>query len=282
MRNLQSLVFILLMAIPWACGDANKDSMTEASEESKDDMAQFVEDPEFKDKHQTPGAISFEGKGEMITFPTADGKEGSAYALNTSAETEDVLFVIHEWWGLNDHIKAEAEALAESLGNVRVFALDLYDGKVTDDPDKAGEFMQSVDPSRAEAIVRGALDKVGPEADISTIGWCFGGGWSLRTSILAGDQGEACVMYYGMPVQKADELAPLEADILAIFAEKDAWITPEVASNFQDLAKATGKDLTVKSYDADHAFANPSNPNYDKEAAAQANAGAVRFLKEKM
>jgi len=42
------------------------------------------------------------------------------------------------------------------------------------------------------------------------------------------------------------------------------------------------KKITVKSYDADHAFANPSNPNHDKEATADAHAVALAFFKAHM
>ncbi|MCB9299614.1 MAG: dienelactone hydrolase family protein [Lewinellaceae bacterium] len=243
-------------------------------------MAKFADDEKFKDAHESPTDLKFEGKGEMIQFPTPDGQQGSAYALMPEGETKDYLFVIHEWWGLNDHIKAEAERLFGNLDNVAVMALDLYDGKSTTNPDEAGQFMQSVKEDRVRAIIQGALNKAGKDARIATIGWCFGGGWSLNSSIMAGKQGVACVMYYGMPVKTAKELAPLNAPVLGIFAKKDAWITPEVAQSFESLAKASGKSIKTESFDADHAFANPSNPNFNNEAAQQANQDALAFLKE--
>ena len=72
----------------------------------------------------------------------------------------------------------------------------------------------------------------------------------------------------------------LQADVLGIFAGKDAWITPQVVINFQNLAKATNKNLELHTFDADHAFANPSNPKYDKVATAKANELVIKFLKE--
>ncbi len=245
-------------------------------------MAQFADDEKFKDAHESPAELKFEGKGEMIQFPTPDGQQGSAYALMPAGETKDYLLVIHEWWGLNDHIKAEAERLFDGLDNVAVLALDMYDGKSTSNPDEAGKLMQSVKEERARAIIQGALNKAGKDARIATIGWCFGGGWSLNSSIMAGEQGVACVMYYGMPVKTAKELAPLKAPILGIFAKQDGWITPEVAQEFENLAKASGKSIGIEMFDANHAFANPSNPNFNSEAAQQANQDALAFLKEKL
>ena len=85
-----------------------------------------------------------------------------------------------------------------------------------------------------------------------------------------------------MPVQSAEELAPIQADMLGIFAKQEKWINPEVVEKFANLAKATNKSLEVHSFDADHAFANPSSPRYNEEAAQKANAIALAFLKERI
>lgn len=273
-------LFLFLLVISFTGCNNQQNSESEAGQ--ADDMAQFADDEKFKEAHDQPEAIELKSAGQTITFPTPDGREGSAFAILPKVETNKYLFVIHEWWGLNDHIRQEAQRLYDELDNVAVLALDMYDGQSTSDPDEAGKLMQSVTQERAEAIIQGALAYAGEDAEIGTIGWCFGGGWSLRASIMAGPRGIACVLYYGMPVQKADELAPIEADILGIFAQNDGWITPEVATKFENLAKATGEDIEIHQFDADHAFANPSNPNYDAEAAKHANALALDFLRDRL
>lgn len=267
-------VTALLLA---ACGNNTQNASNDA-----EGMNKFSSDTSFRDAHESPADIAFEGKGEMITFATPDGKEAKAYLLKSAAPTDKVLFVIQEWWGLNDFVKREAERLASELDNVTVLALDMYDGKVATNPEDAAAYMEAATTPRCEAIIKGALANVGPKAKVATIGWCFGGGWSLRASILAGKQAAGCVMYYGMPVEKANELAPLQADVLGIFAGKDAWITEKVVTDFQNLAKATNKKLEVQSFDADHAFANPSSPKYDKANADKANDLALNFLKQKL
>lgn len=275
---LKKLVFLSLSLFVLASCGNNKGS----AEGDKDGMAQFAEDEKFKDAHDTPEENDHQAAGEMITFKTADGTDATAYALMATGPTDKYLLVIHEWWGLNDHIKEEADRLFGQLDDVNVMALDMYDGKVATNPDEAGQFMQAVKEERAEAIVKGAIAKAGANAKIGTIGWCFGGGWSLKSSIMAGEQGAGCVIYYGMPVQDATTLAPLKADVLGIFAEQDGWITPEVVNKFSDLAKATGKKVETHQFDAAHAFANPSNPKYDEAAAKEANALALNFLKERL
>ena len=43
-----------------------------------------------------------------------------------------------------------------------------------------------------------------------------------------------------------------------------------------------GKNLTVKSYDAGHGFANPSNPTaYNAEATSDANRHMITYFKSK-
>ena len=274
---MKPLFYLLLVTSLFFTACNNASSSAEASK----DMSEFAEEESFKEAHETPEKIETEQLGKMTTFDTPDGATGAAYAV-VSEGSDKFLFVIQEWWGLNDHIKREADRLSKALDGVTVIALDMYDGKVADNPDDAGKYMKAVKQERAEAIVNGAITKAGATAKIATIGWCFGGGWSLRASILAKDQAAGCVMYYGMPVQKAEELAPLKADVLGIFAEKDGWITPEVVGKFEALADATGKKVTVHQFDAEHAFANPSSPRYDEKAAQDANKLAVDFLKEKL
>ena len=260
------------------CGDND----TTTANATSGDMAEFTKDSSFKEAHEIPATIEFKGKGSMLEFATPDGAKAQAHTIINDSTSKKYLFVIHEWYGLNNHIKQEAERLAENLPQVNVMALDIYDGKVADNRDDASKYMKSVTEDRAKAIINGALAVAGEDAEVATIGWCFGGGWSLKSSILAGEQGKACVIYYGMPVQSAEELAPIQADMLGIFAKQEKWINPEVVEKFANLAKATNKSLEVHSFDADHAFANPSSPRYNEEAAQKANAIALAFLKERI
>ena len=270
-------LLILFSFLLFSCGNENSNQ-----EGTTDKMAKHADDENFKNQHETPAKIDFNGKGEMIKIPVAEGDAGNAYSLKATTPTDNYLFVIHEWYGLNDHIKKEAERLYGELGNVNVMALDLYDGKVADNRDDASKYMKASTEERSKAIINGALKMAGSNAKVGTIGWCFGGGWSLRSSILAGAQGAGCVIYYGAPVENAKELVDLNADVLGIFGDKDAWINPDVVNKFDALMKATGKNFSFKIFEADHAFANPSSPRYVEAAAQEANAMALAFLKERL
>jgi carboxymethylenebutenolidase len=246
-------------------------------------FAMLASNKEFIRSHKNPLKIHFQSSiGKSINYKTADGKEASAYELKAKKATNNYIFIIHEYWGLNDFVKKESEKIYNDLGNVNIIDLDLYDGQVATTREDAGKLMQAVKEDRAKAIINGAIAYAGPHAHIATIGWCFGGGWSLQTSLLAGKQAAGCVMYYGMPDQDANRLRNLRCDVLGNFANKDQWINTKVVAKFEADMKAAGKKLYVHQYDADHAFANPSNPVYNKTAAADAYTHSIAFLKARL
>jgi carboxymethylenebutenolidase len=220
--------------------------------------------------------------GKMISYPSPDGKEAAAYFIKSKKKTDKWLIVIQEWWGLNDNIKREAETFATELGDINVIAVDMYDGKVATTADSAKVYMQSAKSERLESIVKGAIAYAGTNAKIYTVGWCFGGGWSLQSTILAGKQAAGCVMYYGRPETDIKRLKTITCNVIGFFGNLDAYISPKVVDTFEKDMKEAGKQLSVYRYDANHGFANPSNPVYNKQATEDAHTKAVAFLKARM
>jgi carboxymethylenebutenolidase len=270
-----ALFFMLMIRV-----NAQNLTISCCSKTSTAEFAMLSKNESFKASHLSPLPFHFEAqKGRMVSINTRDGDKSAAFIVKADNPTNNYVIMVHEWWGLNDYIKQEAEKLQGELVNVNVIAVDLYDGKVATNPDEASKYMGTVKEDRIRAILGGAIDYAGKDARIQTIGWCFGGGWSLQTSIMAGKQGTGCVMYYGMPEKDISKLKTLNAPVLGIFAGKDAWITPAVVSQFEKDMKGLKKSITIKSYDADHAFANPSNPKYDKVSADDAHKIALDFLK---
>jgi carboxymethylenebutenolidase len=237
----------------------------------------------FSEKHESPlppGSVFLEG--EMIRFLCPDSTSASAFEIRATSFTTNWLILVHEWWGLNDYIKLEAEKLQTALGKVNVLAIDLYDGKVAETAPVAQQLLGSLSEERARNIIQGAIQYTGVNSRIMTLGWCMGGGWALQTSLLAGNKSTACVMYYGMPETDVSKLKTLSADVLAIFASKDEWINEKVRKKFETDMKQAGKQLVTRTYEADHAFANPSNPRYDEKSAGEAGKLAVDFLRKRL
>lgn len=247
-------------------------------------FAAFAADQSFVNKHQEPLPFTFvsQAGGREISYPTADGKTAKAWLIPAKNKSKNYLFVFHEWWGLNDYVKAEAEKFYNDLSDVNVLCLDLYDGQVAATREDAAKLMQSLQPKRAEAVIKGAVAFAGKKADIFTIGWCMGGSWSLQAALLAGKQAKGCIIYYGMPEKDVERLKTLHTDVLGIFAGQEQWISPKVVEEFDNNMKQAGKKLTYKIFDADHAFANPSNPKFVQEAAQEAYDMSLDYLKQRI
>lgn len=192
------------------------------------------------------------------------------------------VIMIHEWWGLNDNVRAMADRLAAE-GYI-VFAVDLYVGEVAQTPDEArGLMMQAVeDPDSANDNIRAAYDFVKRTAGaprIGSLGWCFGGGWSLNTARLFPDDLDASVIYYGQVTADEEVLRPINTPILGLFAAEDAGIKVASVEEFRDALERLRKNYEVHVYPGvGHAFANPTGRNYDAAAAEDAWKKTLEFL----
>ena len=202
-----------------------------------------------------------------VSLTTAGGKTVKATFAETRSASAPTLLLVHEWWGLNDQIKSVAAEFA-GLG-YHALALDLYDGQVGTTRDDARKFMKAVKAGEAvDTVVSWAgwlKQHKGSNGKIGTVGWCFGGGWSLMTGIKT--PVDATVVYYGNVARKAADLASLKGPVLGHFASRDKWINKEMVSGFEQEMKAAGKTVSSHWYEADHAFANPSGGRYDAEDA---------------
>ncbi len=250
--------------------------------QTKDQIQLDAANPDFAALHMAPAYYKLDNPtGAMVSF-NAEGGDAQGYLIKSKKKSNKWLFVIQEWWGLNDNIKKEAETFAQELGDINVLALDMYDGKVASVPDSAMQYMRNAKSNRLDAIVKGSLAYAGTNAKIYTVGWCFGGGWSLQSTILAGKQAAGCVMYYGRPETNIDRLKTINCDVIGFFANKDKGIPPAAVDAFEKNMKEAGKNLVINRYDAGHGFANPSNPVYDKAATEDAHTKTIVFLKAHM
>lgn len=192
------------------------------------------------------------------------------------------VIVIHEWWGLNDNIRAMADRLAAE-GYI-VLAVDLYGGDIATTPSEARQRMLRVveDQERASENIRQAYEFVSATAGAPTIGslgWCFGGGWSLTTAMLFPDELDAAVIYYGQVTADEEELRPLSMPILGLFGGADQGIPVDSVNAFKDSLARLRKDHEVYIYpNAGHAFANPTGNAYDAEAAEDSWQKTLEFL----
>jgi carboxymethylenebutenolidase len=192
------------------------------------------------------------------------------------------VIMIHEWWGLNDNIRAMADRLAGE-GYI-VFAVDLFNGKVAATPGEARVLMMKAieDPDAAGANIRAAFDFVSATAGaprIGSLGWCFGGGMSLNAAQLLPEELDAAVMYYGQVTDDEEALLPVGAPILGLFGAEDTGIKVASVERFRDALERLRKNYTIHIYPGvGHAFANPTGENYNAAAADDAWKRTLKFL----
>src|SRR5476651_557146 len=114
-------------------------------------FAMLASDKKFVMAHPKPLPFHFQSSiGKAITYSCPDGKAAGAYELKAKKPTNNYLIVVHEYFGLNDYIKQESERLYNDVGNVNVIAIDLYDGKSSEDRNEAAKLMQAVKEDRAQ------------------------------------------------------------------------------------------------------------------------------------
>ena len=214
------------------------------------------------------------------SIPLAGGGSANyAYAAAKSGgKSAPVVVLIHEWWGLNDQILAVAGEFA-NLG-YHAIAVDLFNGMVGKNPDEAKKLTSSVNPAVATqqmvAIIDAARNLPGGNGKVGTVGWCFGGGWSLNASIAA--PVDATVIYYGNVKKSAADLAKLHGPVLGHFGKLDKSINEEMVAGFEVEMKRAGKEFVNYWYEADHAFANPTGARYDSAAAKLAWERSLAFF----
>lgn len=188
--------------------------------------------------------------------------------------------LIHEWWGLNGHIEHWADRIAAQ--GYAVLAVDLYGGTVATTREEAMAAMGAVDAEGARAQLKSAIwyAKNHPRIQaekIATMGWCFGGKWSLEAAI-AHPELQGAVIYYGQLVDDPARLANIGAEVLGVFGTRDPSIPNEVVDQFEANLKDAGVEHRILRYDAEHAFANPSSARYDQANAEAAWGETQNFL----
>jgi carboxymethylenebutenolidase len=220
---------------------------------------------------------------QKVTFKSGDETVGGILYTPDKAGPAPGVLVIHEWWGLDDWVKQQAQNLARE--GYAALAVDLYRGKVTDKQEEAHQLMMGTPRDRALRDLQAAYAflQARPEVRkdrVGVIGWCMGGMYAM--ALAAEEPGiDAVVAYYGAPPTDAAAIARIQAPVLGNFGGEDKGPSPEQVRAFEAAMKKAGKTVDVKIYEgAGHAFANVNNPwkGYREAAAKDAWARSTAFF----
>ena len=217
---------------------------------------------------------------EVIYGQTGEQQHKGYLSQPENKKVKSGLIVIHEWWGLNEDIHLMADQLA-GLG-YHSLAVDLYDGKSADGVREAFQLSTGLSKNEDAALanLKEAYDYLTDELGVEKvgiIGWCLGGKWSLRGSLLLPNEIDATVIYYGSLIDDRVKLATLEMPIIGFIGTKDRLHKQFI--QFDEDLKALNKDYSVHVYEgAKHAFANASGMAYEAGAAEDSWEKTVAFL----
>ncbi len=211
--------------------------------------------------------------GSEVTFPGDTTING--YLARPAAEgSYPGVIVIHENRGLTDHIRDVARRLAKA-------------GYVALAPDLASRaggtgavgtniqgFFANAKPEELVSDLNAAVtflsQQNGVKADkYGVVGFCFGGGYTLRLAA-TNPKIAAAVSYYGPVPDPASQIATTNAAILGQYGANDARVNGTVPA-LEQAMKDSGKTFEKRVYDgAGHAFNNDTGQNYNQDAAVAA------------
>lgn len=212
----------------------------------------------------TTGTSVAEITGKSVEYKHADAAlEGYLAYDEKVKDPRPGVILVHEWWGLTDHIKAMTREIAE-MGYV-AFAIDMYGkGVVTDKADEAGKLAgqfkdDTLRRERAKAgfaafLATNLVDK----SRVAAIGFCFGGTTVLHMAYSGLDLA-GVVSFHGslVPPGEAD-LGKIKAKILVLHGADDPLVSAESITKFQEGVRKAKADWQMMYYGgAVHSFTNP-------------------------
>jgi carboxymethylenebutenolidase len=185
-------------------------------------------------------------------------------------DTTSAVILIHEWWGINRHIRDIAGRYADEGYNC--VAPDLFRGRVAQNTEEASALMNALAIEDGIETIRRSIDAAQETYGFKQFainGFCMGGTFALRGACEIPELKAAAPFYGDIPEENV--LQNLKVPTLFIAGERDSWITPEKVNGLRDAAQKFDLPVEVVSYDADHAFFNDTRPEvYNPEAAADA------------
>ena len=192
------------------------------------------------------------------------------------------IVVIHWWWGLNSNIHAISGRLASH--GYTCLAVDLFNGHIAAGTERAKELSGSLDPVWAIENMQSAVAFLRIEHNaqkIASIGWCFGGGQSMKLA-LSGEKLDATIIYYGNAQTNHSGLSAIKWPVLGIFGQDDAISVQKVREFERQLIGLKIPNEIIIYPKAGHAFADPSNPAFAPTQARDAWEKTLEFLRGKL
>lgn len=206
------------------------------------------------------------------------------------------IVMVHEWWGITNHIRNEAQKFAQQ--GYTAFVADMYgDAKTADNPNDAGALATSVmqDPKVMEARFNAARTQLAGHSSadprrIGAVGYCFGGAVVLNMARAGADLAAVAGFHASLGLNTpAPAPGSVKAKILVLNGAADPFVKREEYEAFKrDLDAAKAEYQVIEYPGAVHAFTNPEATElgqkfnlplrYDAQVDREAKAEALKFF----
>jgi len=185
------------------------------------------------------------------------------------------VLVVHEWTGINDHIRQRTEALAK-MGYV-AFAADIYGKGIR--PTAQSEAAKTAgiyknDRTLMRARARAGLEelKKQPLVDyrkLAAIGFCFGGTTVLELARDGADLRGVVSFHGGLSTPTPQDAKNITGRVLALHGADDPFVKADEVAAFQDEMRKAKVDWEFVSFgNAVHSFTNIAAGTDNSKGAA--------------
>jgi carboxymethylenebutenolidase len=231
--------------------------------------------------------------GRNISLSADSGVEFTAYlaAPDTQPQTEraSAVLVLQEIFGVNAFVRGVCDRFADA-GFIAI-APDLFwrqePGVQLSEKqlERALCLLQGLDQEQAIDDCSDAIEYVSALPDfggrIGVVGYCLGG--KLAYLLAARSKVDAAVSYYGVGIENAlGEAQSLSAPLLLHIGAEDALCPPSAqASIYAALENVAGVRIDTHP-GVGHAFARRGGTTYVPEAAENADAATLAFLRQQL
>ena len=206
--------------------------------------------------------------GKHFSLTAADAHKLGAYRADPAGKPKGALVVIQEIFGVNHHIRAVCDRLAqEGYAAVAPAMFDRFrpsfeSGYTPDEIAAARALMGNLNWDAAMKDVEAALGDIKAIGPCGIIGFCFGGSVSFLAACRVNGL-KAAICYYGGTIAKNADEKP-KCPVQMHFGEKDAGIPLTDVETI----KAKRPEVEVYIYPgAQHGFHCDERASYDKTSA---------------
>ncbi len=216
--------------------------------------------------------------GQMMEARMHDGVFIRVYRAGSRGSPRAGIVIMHEAFGMNDHIRDMCEWYAAE--GYLALAPALYDrvekgvevpGYSDEDLVRGRELRQGVEWEPSVADMRTVIGLARDAGAVGVVGYCWGGSLAWLAATRCG--ADAAVSYYGGQIIQFIDERP-GCPFMAHFAEHDVHVPPESAA----MVQRHHPGVPVYMYDANHGFNCDQRADYDAESAALAQERTSEFL----